>query len=148
MAESALSACYRAIRSRLTESSVESWGARVFLEQAQASSDKRNADPFVVYGYSSGGQEHELRTGNGYELLIDVLCIADSFSLSQAGAARISELLADSGTQDAHPAPMLLNEWEIISVAEEGVISMQQVDQTRPIWLNGAMYRFYLYPKG
>ena len=134
MAESALSAAYKAIRRRLTESS-ELWGVKVHPDLAPANVGR----PYVVFFWSGGGELNARRIQDA-ELLLTVKCVANTLDEAFRGAGRVSALLNDADLADDLLEPG--DEWVILHTNQERAIHLVENIDGIQIYHSGSVFRF------
>jgi hypothetical protein len=139
-AEHALAALYRAVFQRLTGPG-ERWGNRVFPDMASA----KAAYPYVVFFWQGGGERNAVKEQDA-DLVLVVKCISDGLAEAFDCAARISELLNDSGEQD--DSADYLNggtDWNILTSTQEETFHLPEMfEGVAPIYHEGARYRFIM----
>ena len=97
-----LGVLYTALRTALLDTSqgVPSWVDRAYADQAPPSvPGTQIVRPYVVYGYSAGGDESFLLKSDP-NLLIDVIAVANTTTLAVQCAQEIKDRLDDQGSQD------------------------------------------------
>ncbi len=143
-----LSTLYTGIRTALiaTVPAAPSWGTKAFADFAPKNADGTVAvtRPYVVYGYSGGGDESFALKADP-NVVIDAICVADSLAAALSGAQEIRERLDDSGEQDLKHTVGGDATWHITTVTQELRIHLvEQVSGTTQIYHSGARYRVRL----
>jgi hypothetical protein len=140
MAEAALGALYKAVRTRLLTNQTV-WGTRVYADLAPPSASR----PYCVYAWSSGGELNSLVRQDA-EITLIVKCIADTMSDGMAGAELISGLLndADLSSADALDGG---DDWYILHVVQLQVVHMRELVDGRDVYHEGHRFSFRMEGK-
>ncbi len=140
MAETALSALYRAVRRSLTATG-EVWGLRVHPDLAPAGTER----PHVVSSWAGGGEVNGLVKPDA-EIVLAVQVYAETQAQAFSGAARLSALLndADLGSATALDGGA---DWDVLNCNQEGIIHL--VESVDGLWVyrEGHRFRFRLEAK-
>lgn len=136
--ELAMLAAYRGLRQRLTSSPSSLWGAHAYGSRADSKAER----PYVVYSIASSVQGD---LTNEEELIIDVVCIADSVEQSMMGAAALDALVNEQGSQDrgcTTPLPTGAV-WDCRTITREQTTHIPFVTETNEErYQTGGRYRF------
>lgn len=136
MAEIAQAALYRAVNRRLTQSTTELWGQRVFPDLAKTGT----ARPYVVYSYAGGGEINGLRKQDA-EIVLIVKAIAESMGQAFVAAGRISTLLNDADYSSVNVMDGG-SEWAILHVKQEQIVHLIETVDGVQIYHAGHRFRF------
>lgn len=142
MAETALAALYRAVGQRLTAQS-EVWGPRAFPVLAKVGTPR----PYVLFAWAGGGELNQLVKPDA-EIMLTVVCAADTLAVAFHGAGRISALLNDAdasnGTTGTPPALDGGADWQIIHVNQEQIIEIVELVDGAWVYREGHRFRVLL----
>ncbi len=142
-----LSTLYTGIRTALiaTVPAAPSWGTKAFADFAPKNADGTVAvtRPYVVYGYSGGGDESFALKADP-NMVVDVICVADSLAAALTGEEEIRQRIDDGGEQEAGRVAGN-GQWTVKTVTRETRIHLvEQVSGTTQIYHSGARYRVRL----
>lgn len=136
MAEIAQAVLYRTVNRRLTQSTTELWGMRVFPDLAKTGT----ARPYVVYSYAGGGEINGLRKQDA-EIVLIVKAIAESMGQAFVAAGRISTLLNDADYSSVNVMDGG-SEWAILHVKQEQIVHLIETVDGVQIYHAGHRFRF------
>lgn len=135
MAEAAIAALYRAVKTRLTESS-ELWGDKAYPDLAP----KNPTKPYVIFSYAGGG-ELNARVGQDAEIVVMIKAVSLELAQAFVMAGRISELFNDADYSSANALNAGAN-WVILHVIQEGIVHMVETVDGGQIYHAGHRFRF------
>lgn len=138
--EPALAAIYRALETRLNNTG-EPWSG-AYADNVPAGKPR----PYIVYFLSGGGEVNRNRTQDA-EVVMTVKALANSLSTAFECAARLSELLNDSGTQDSADPLEGGSDWEILTVSQERAIHLIETSDGKRIYHEGFQLRVVMEAK-
>lgn len=135
MAETALAALYRAVGRRLVENP-ELWGDRAYPDLAPEGSGR----PFVLYAWAAGGELNQLVKQDA-EIVLTVVCAANTLAQAFTAAGRISALLDDADISST----LALDggaAWQILSVNQEQIVHLVERVDGAWVYREGHRFRF------
>lgn len=135
MAEVALAALYKAIKTRLTENS-EVWGANVFPDLAPSGTAK----PYVVFAWMGGG-EINARVQQDAEIVVQIKGVTTQLAQAFVMAGRISTLFNDADAS-SNAALNAGADWAILHTRQEGIVHMLETVDGGQIYHAGHRFRF------
>lgn len=138
MAENALKAVYKGLRTRLVSD-----GSLLYGNKVRASIVQSNTGyPYCVYFWAGGGQGNRV-VARDAEMRIGIKVVSDSMAEAMNGAAQVTTLLDNKGQQDDTTDYVYGGtDWKILSITEEDVIYLvDHAPDTMPIYHIGAFYR-------
>jgi hypothetical protein len=143
MAETALAAAYRAVRSRLAGSG-EPWGTQLYGDIIPAAAEF----PLVSFFWSGGG-EYNGRRKVAAELVLTVKGVAYTQAEAFTLAARIATLLNDGGLYDDSADHLYGGaDWDILTCTQEDAVHIVDMwSGALPIFHDGARYRLVMEVK-
>lgn len=111
------------------------WQDRVYPDQAPAKVQR----PYVVGFYVSGG-ENKIRQKRAARFVITVKCVGNTQTDSMQGAALISSLLNDAGSQDDQSF-ICGDGWEITTCTQDRLVHLVEMFQgATPIYHDGHQF--------
>lgn len=143
MAESALGAVYRTIRTALSGNAL--WEDRVYALRAP----KAKTRPYVVFFMASGADRQETHTPTA-SIVVTIKCVADDLAVALDGQQRIADVLDDAGSQDIGTNTVaVLDSWDITTITIDRIVEVPDYDSEtdQAIWHYGNQYRFELEQK-
>ena len=137
MAEAALAALYRAVRTRAIATS-EMWGNQAFADIAPA----KTARPYVVFNWAGGGEVNG-RVAQDAEIVIAIKAVAESMADALTMAGRISALFNDADANGSNEMDGGAD-WVIVNSQQEGIVHLVESVDGRQIYHEGHRFRFYM----
>lgn len=149
--ESDLGVCYIGLRSTLIlQTPVPVWGSRVYADSIpQTVNGSPVVRPYVLMSYAGGGDNNGI-VSNDPELLIDVLCVAETTADALAGASEIRRRLDDSGQRDRRTNGYAVSgdvTWMISTVTHDRRLHLvETIDNgATKLYHSGGRYRVQMY---
>lgn len=134
MAEAALAALYRAVKTRLVAVTTHVWATRAYPDLAPANT----ARPYAIYAWAGGGELNAI-VAQDAEIVLTVKVVAETLATAFTGAGEISALLNDVRLTGA----LALDggsDWDILTCTQEQAVHL--VENVDGVWLYHEGHRF------